>query len=193
MSLRKSRAWIVLATPLVLAGSVALAGIAQPMLAADSTDPSTGDAMKMSAPETVARSKEMSGKMTQTEARVTSLQKRAEQKKDMVMVNCVGDKLVQMRGYIAVGNAAATALEAAARSNDDGARAHNFDRQVIIYQKVLVLGTEAEGCIGEDVSYIGATRVDVEIDPNIPNNDPTIPPLPVPSADRPPEGECASS
>ncbi|MDB4968021.1 MAG: hypothetical protein JWN44_3710, partial [Myxococcales bacterium] len=53
-------------------------------------------------------------------------------------------------------------------------------------QKVVTLGTEAEQCIGEDVSYVGATRVDVEIDPSIPPTDPTEPELPVPVVERPP-------
>ncbi|MDB4968030.1 MAG: hypothetical protein JWN44_3719, partial [Myxococcales bacterium] len=54
-------------------------------------------------------------------------------------------------------------------------------------QKVVTLGTEAEQCIGEDVSYVGATRVDVEIDPSIPPTDPTEPPLPDVQVQRPPE------
>ena len=54
---------------------------------------------------------------------------------------------------------------------------HEFTRITILYQKVVTLGTEAEQCIGEDVSYVGATRVDVEIDPSIPDDgsDPTRP------------------
>ena len=70
---------------------------------------------------------------------------------------------------------------------DDTARQHEFTRMSILYQKVVTLGTEAEQCVGEDVSYVGATRVDVEIDPSIPAADPTEPPLPVPIVDRPPE------
>jgi hypothetical protein len=37
------------------------------------------------------------------------------------------------------------------------------------------------------VSYVGQTTVDVEIDPNIPNEDPTQPQLPLPDVTRPPE------
>jgi hypothetical protein len=186
---------LVFAAPILLAGGMALAGIASPMLAPQSggPDPSAGDLSHLSPSETLSRSKQMSVQITNTEARVVALQKRAENKKDMVMVNCVSDKLVQLRGYVTLGNAAASAIETAIQRGDDGTRAHNLDRQVIIYQKVLVLGTEAEGCIGEDVSYVGATRVDVEIDPSIPVEDPTIPSTPVPTADRPPEGECPNA
>ena len=74
----------------------------------------------------------------------------------------------------------------------DVLRAKN-QRVNIVYQKVLILGTEAEGCAGEDVSYIGATNVQVEVDPGIPQEDPTIPNQYIPTADRPPEGNCPNS
>ena len=196
MNFLKSKTWIaVLAAPVLLAGGISLAGNhgQSPMLAADGNDPSSGDLSKLSPQETIVRSKQMSAAMATTEGRVSALSRRAEGKKDMVMVNCVSDKLMQVRGYAAVGNSAAAAIEVAISRNDEGARAHNLDRQIIVYQKVLVIGTEAEGCVGEDVSYVGATRVEVDIDPNIPQTDPTIPDSPHPSADRPPEGECPAS
>lgn len=196
MNFLNSKTWIaLLAAPVLLAGGISLAGNhgANPMLAADANDPSSGDLSKLSPQDTLVRSKQMTAVMATTEGRVSALAKRAEGKKDMVMVNCVSDKLMQVRGYTAVGNSAAAAIEVAVSRNDEGARAHNLDRQVIVYQKVLVIGTEAEGCVGEDVSFVGATRVEVEIDPNIPQTDPTVPGTPTPSADRPPEGECPSS
>jgi hypothetical protein len=49
------------------------------------------------------------------------------------------------------------------------------------------LGAEAENCIGEDLSFVGATRVDVDVDPNIPQNDPTQPPAPGIDIERPAE------
>jgi hypothetical protein len=190
MTLMKSKLWLVVGAPVLLAGGLAVArGGATPMHA-EGSDPTVGDATKLSPQETLVRSKQMSAQMSVTEQRITALLKRAETKKDMVMVNCVSDKLVQLRGYVAVGSGAASAIESAVSRNDEAGRAHNYDRQTIVYQKVLVLGTEAEGCVGEDVSYVGATRVDVEIDPNIPQVDPTIPTIPPIVDYRPPEGEC---
>ena len=70
---------------------------------------------------------------------------------------------------------------------DEGERTHEFTRLTIVNQKVQVLGAEAENCIGEDLSFVGATRVDVEIDPNIPQYDPTQPPAPGIDIERPGE------
>ena len=80
---------------------------------------------------------------------------------------------------------------------DEGERTHEFTRLTIVNQKVLVLGAEAENCIGEDLSFVGATKVDVEIDPNIPMYDPTQPPGPrhrhrTPGRSQPPDGHGLS-
>jgi len=79
------------------------------------------------------------------------------------------------------------ALQEAVTRADEGERTHEFTRLTIVNQKVLVLGAEAENCIGEDLSFVGATKVDVEIDPNIPIYDPTQPPAPGIDIERPGE------
>jgi hypothetical protein len=77
-------------------------------------------------------------------------------------------------------------LETALSHNDDGTRQHEFMRLTILFQKVVVLGTEAENCIGEDVNYVGVTKVEEEVDPSIPKDDPSEPSLPLPEINRPP-------
>ena len=90
--------------------------------------------------------------------------------------------------YIAVANKSKAELDSAISRNDAGARQHEFTRMTILYQKVVVLGTEAENCVGEDASYVGQQQVDVEVDPSIPDEDPTQPVLPLPDVTRPPPG-----
>ena len=174
---------------LLLGGGISLAGGHNVALAPNQAAVEAFDPAKISPEETMTRSKLMQTQMMATEARVAMLQKRAAQKRDMVQVNCTSDKLVQVRGYVVVGTQAAQAIEAAIARRDDGSRVHNLERQNIVHQKVLVLGTEAEGCIGEDMSYVGATKVDVDIDPTIPQEDPTVTGVVtvVPLTPRPPE------
>jgi hypothetical protein len=137
--------------------------------------------------ETLAQSKDYLSKMRDTEKRILSLQTHAAKEKDMVKLNCVGDKLTQVRGHLTVTDQSMQGMNTAISRGDDGARQHEFTRVTILYQKVATLGTEAEQCIGEDVSYVGATTVDVEVDPSVPPGDPTTPELPLPNVQRPPE------
>jgi hypothetical protein len=141
----------------------------------------------LSPQETQAQAKDYYKKMTETQRRVTQLEAKAKKDKDMVKLNCVNDKLTQLKGHMTVTDQSMSSLTLDIAKGDDTARQHEFTRISILYQKVVVLGTEAEQCIGEDVSYVGATRVDVEIDPSIPPTDPTQPDLPVPDVTRPPE------
>ena len=141
----------------------------------------------LSPQETQAQAKDYYKKMQETQRRVTQLQAKAKKDKDMVKLNCVGDKLTQVKGHLAVTDQSMSSLNGAINKGDDGARQHEFTRVTILYQKVVTLGTEAEQCIGEDVSYVGATTVEVDIDPSIPVTDPTQPDLPIPDVGRPPE------
>ena len=118
--------------------------------------------------------------------RVVQLQELARKQNDIIKLNCVNDKLVQIKAAINIGEQSMTDLHEAIARNDDGARQHAFTKLTITNQKVQVLVTEAENCIGSDLSFVGATQVEVEIDPNIPTDDPTAPPYPVPPVDRPP-------
>src|SRR4051812_11016400 len=141
----------------------------------------------LSPQETQAQAKDYYKKMQDTQRRVQMLQSKAKKDKDMVKLNCVNDKLMQLKGHMTVTDQSMSSLTLDVAKGDDTARQHEFTRVTILYQKVVTLGTEAEQCIGEDVSYVGATRVDVEIDPSIPPEDPTQPELPVPDVTRPPE------
>ena len=97
------------------------------------------------------------------------------------------DKVVQVRVNISIAEQSMAALQEAVTRADEGERTHEFTRLTIVNQKVQVLGAEAENCIGEDLSFVGATKVDIEIDPNIPQYDPTQPPAPGIDIERPGE------
>jgi hypothetical protein len=140
----------------------------------------------LSPQETLTQSKEYQAKMLDTQKRIVELQDVAKKQKDIIKLNCVNDKLLQVKGHLAVNDQAMTSLNEAIAKNDDGARQHEFTRVTILYQKVTVLGTEAENCIGEDLSYVGQSRVDIEIDPSIPQVDVTDPGYPQLDTTRPP-------
>ena len=124
--------------------------------------------------------------MNDTVKRITDLQNQVKRQKDIIRLNCVNDKLVQAKVNITIGEQAMRALQESISRADEGGRTHEFTRLTIVNQKVQVLGAEAENCIGEDSSFVGATRVDVEVDPNLPTVDVTQPAAPQIDNSRPP-------
>jgi len=124
--------------------------------------------------------------MNDTLKHIQTLQDTARRQKDIIKLNCVTDKLVQAKVNINISEQAMNSMQEDIARADEGGRTHEFTRLTIVNQKVTMLGAEAENCIGEDLSFVGATKVDVEIDPNIPQSDPTQVPIPTPGTDRPP-------
>jgi hypothetical protein len=124
--------------------------------------------------------------MNESLKHIQVLQETARRQKDIIKLNCVTDKLVQVKVNMNIAEQAMTSLQENIARSDEGGRTHDFTRLTIVNQKVLVLGAEAENCIGEDLSFVGATRVDVEVDPNVPQIDPTQPADPTIDLTRPP-------
>ena len=141
----------------------------------------------LTAEEMVNQSREYAKNMNEVLKRIQVLQDQAKREKDIIRLNCVTDKVVQVRVNLNIAEQSMAGLQESIAKADEGERTHEFTRLTIVNQKVLVLGAEAENCIGEDLSFVGATRVDVEVDPNIPQYDPTQPPAPGINIERPGE------
>jgi hypothetical protein len=134
----------------------------------------------------VNQSKDYFKGMGEVVKRIQTLQDQAKREKDIIRLNCVTDKLVQTRVNVNIAEQSMATMQESISRNDEGEETHEFTRLTIVNQKVTVLGAEAENCIGEDLSFVGATRVDVEVDPNIPQYDPTQPGSPFIDITRPP-------
>jgi hypothetical protein len=146
----------------------------------------TGVGAVLTPDETLRQSMDYRTKMGETRERISRLGERAARDKDIVKLNCVNDKKTKVVGHLVVADQSLAALKGAIARSDEEERAHEFSRVTILYQKVIVLGTEAEGCIGEDVSYVGPTVQTLEIDPSVPEEDPTEAVIPLPDVTRPP-------
>lgn len=112
----------------------------------------------------------------------------ALQQKDLIKLNCLNEKISQGQGHVKEAEQALSALSEAIGRDDSEERVHELSRIRIYYQKVLVLSAEAENCAGEEASYVGGSQIEVEVDPTVPQGDPTDPGLPAPNFTMPPPG-----
>ncbi|HEX4406473.1 MAG TPA: hypothetical protein VH560_16655 [Polyangia bacterium] len=161
------------------------AGAADAPGAPNQADISVKQRSTLSPQEMVQQGNEYFRGMNETVKRIATLQDQSKRQKDIIRLNCVTDKLVQSKVNMTIAEQAMAALQENIARADEGGRTHEFTRLTIVNQKVTVLGAEAENCIGEDLSFVGATRIDVEVDPNLPQIDVTSPPLPVLPVERP--------
>ena len=172
-------------TPTIVAAVLLFTGAA---FALPATGPETTQPTKrvLNSGEALQSARDALVKMELTLRRAVTLQEQAEKKTDVIRLNCINDKLRGIKGHLAVSNTSITDLNVAIGKNDDSGATYQHTRVQILLQKVLVLGTQAENCVGDDLSYTGNTTVNVEIDSSIPTRDATDTGYPDVRTDRPP-------
>jgi hypothetical protein len=112
----------------------------------------------------------------------------AKADKDVIRLNCLLDKLTQVRVNGTMMDKSLQGLQEAVSRRDESAQLHEYTRVTIINQKVQVLRTEADACVGAETNYVGPTKVFMEapagLGDDVDQPAPVAPPLTI--IDRPP-------
>jgi hypothetical protein len=172
--------------PALLLAFLGGASLAQPQAPARPESPAERLA-DVSDAEKVKRSSESLTHMRRALREVLVKLEEARQSKDVVKLNCVNEKLVQIKGLLRISEQADVTLQAAiARSEASSAR-HEFTKVSIAHQRVQQLRTEAEECIGQ-LAFQTDQNLSVEVDApsDLPGGDPTHPDQPPPITISPP-------
>jgi len=108
--------------------------------------------------------------------------------KDVVKLNCVNEKLTQVKGLLRISEQSDVALQEAVSKKDSTAAEHEYSKVAIARNKVDQLRTEAEQCIGQLAFRTDENlTVEVEVPSGLPTEDPTNPPAPpLPTSNPPP-------
>jgi len=107
--------------------------------------------------------------------------------KDVVKLNCVNEKLTQVKGLLRISEQSDVALQEAVVKKDTTAAEHEYSKVSIAKNKVEQLRNESEQCIGQLAFRTDENlTVEVEVPSGLPNEDPTNPPPPPPPTSRPP-------
>ena len=104
---------------------------------------------------------------------VIKVQKVARKQQDVIKLNCVNDKLLQVKQLMNIAEASSTDMVEAIAQQDIESTQHQFSQITIASEKTDGLRSEAEGCIGEELIFLGPTEVVVD-DPGL-QDDPTAP------------------
>ena len=174
----------------LLVGSVAVAQPGSPRAPAPAILPPAAVDMAgpqrstVSGPDMIKQGREYRANMDKVMVELQGLIDQARKQKDIIRLNCLMDKLMQVKANMNIADQAMQKLQEAVTRRDDGAALHEYTRITIVNQKVQVLQNEGQTCVGAELNYIGATRVEVEA-PDLPEGvtDPTLEPPPL---ERPP-------
>lgn len=153
-------------SPSETAGAGETAVESLPSAAGERAAPAFGnvDAARVPVGEKKDRVEKMVGEQRKTLARVTEILAGARASKDIVQLNCVNEKLTQVKGLLKISEQASLQMYEAIASAANDLVNHEYTKVVVAHQKSQVLRAEAEQCVGENSVYSGDTSVDVEID-----------------------------
>jgi hypothetical protein len=172
MRLRKT-GWVV-ATALALLGGLGVAA-AQTAPAATPPPAETGAQRDVNlTPEQMqAEGERYLPEMERSATMVRRQLEQAREARDVVKVLCLNDKLNQIDVATRSGRDRLTSLRGAVGRKDADRAKHEFTVIGVLRDRVRALLTEANQCIGEETGFVGESQITVEIDPGIPESDPS--------------------
>ena len=152
------------------------------------TDPSFVQKSSISGDEMLNQAREYRGQINAITMQIQVQAEQAKSDKDVIRLNCLLDKLTQVKVNGNIMDQALQALQERVSSHDEGGQLHEYTRITIINQKAQVLRAEADACVGAETNYVGPTKVVVEspagLTATIDQPAPAAPP--VTSVERPP-------
>ena len=111
----------------------------------------------------------------------------ARNTKDVVKLNCVNEKLTQVKGLLRISEQSDVALQEAVAKKDEAAADHEYTKVTIAQTKVETLRSEAEQCIGQLAFRTDENMsVEVLVPTDLPGGDPSNPAAPLPTTISPP-------
>ncbi len=165
------------ARPLFCVLSVALLLAAPAAVAQQGLDGAYREAESLSTDEKVARASKDIERMKESLKVALQRLKLARDKKDIIQVNCVNDKLSAIKGLLKISEQADVSLKEAGVKRDLELINHEFTKISIAAVRVENFRVEVEGCVGELSQYTGKTQRELSIDEDIPEADPSEDPI----------------
>jgi hypothetical protein len=180
-------AWSLVAGIAVAQAPPPEAPASNPLPAGPLAAPLAEKASDVTDPEKLRRSVEALARMRNVLKEVLGKLEEARNTKDVVKLNCVNEKLTQVKGLLRISEQSDVALQEAVAKKETSQGEHEFTKVMIARQKVDQLRAEAEECIGQLAFRTDENlTVEVEVPDDLPNLDPTRPQTPPDVIGRPP-------
>ena len=133
------------------------------------------EAAALSDPEKIRRSAEAVAKMRASLKTVLGKLEEARNSKDVVKLNCVNEKLTQIKGLLRISEQSDIALQEAVAKKESATAEHEYTKVSIAVVKVNQLTAEAEDCIGQLAFRTDENATtEVEEPQDLPKGDPTL-------------------
>jgi hypothetical protein len=142
---------------------------------------------QLSDPEKIEHARRHLDSMRNALSEVLKKLDEARASKDVIKLNCVNEKITQVKGLLKISENSNIALEEAVARKESETAEHEYQKIAIARQKIDQLRSESEECVGEIVIGLEeeGTIVEVEEPSDITSVDPTVSLPPAPVVSRP--------
>lgn len=177
---------------LALLGAGAYAQAPTPPAATNTAPPPTApaetvDASKVPDNDKLKQSSESLTLMRAALKDVLAKLEEARNTKDVVKLNCVNEKLTQIKGLLRISEQSDVQLQEAVAKKEAAIAEHEYMKTTIARNKVVQLRAEAEECIGQLAFRTDENmQIDIETPDYLPPGDPAQVTPPTPINSRPP-------
>lgn len=158
---------------LAILGVLGLAVAQENPAPAPATEANTDSEVNLTPPEMLAKAKGFVPAMDRSATSVRRQLTIAREQRDVVKALCLNDKLNQIDLATRTATDRMAGLESAVNQKDVERSKHQFTVLQVLRERVTTLVSEANQCIGEETGFVGESNVTVEVDPNIPDTDPS--------------------
>lgn len=134
---------------------------------------SGGEDVNLSPKQMLDRAQAAIPEMDQQRGGVAQQLADAKLKKDVVKALCLDDKVKQMKLATETAKDRVVDLTSAVTQNDPDRSKHEFTVIQVLRERVQTLVAEAQQCIGEETGFVGNSNVTVDVDPALPDADPS--------------------
>lgn len=128
---------------------------------------------QLSAEQQLAEAERIVSTGRQGQRVVMRLLDEARRERDVIKITCLNDKLTQINVNLRTAEDRQDALRQAIQSGDTEARNHQFTILDVLKQKLDTLLLEARQCTGAELDVFTAGELKVDVDPAIPEEDPS--------------------
>ena len=175
----KTLKWSLVAVTMTLSvlsvasvGSKGLLGAPTQQLLGAAATVQTEREVDLSPEQQLVNAKTFMMKMEQGSATVRTMLEQAQAARDVVKAMCLKDKLMQIEVAKRSGRDRVLTLQSAVDAKDKDRSRHEFMIMQVLRDRVEQLVKEANQCIGEELGFVGESLVSLQVNPDIPDNNP---------------------
>jgi len=125
--------------------------------------------------EKIRQSGDMLRRSRQNLKEVLEKLEEARNSKDILKLNCVNEKLTQIKGLLKVIESADVTLQENIAKRETSAAEQEFTKESVAFRRLEGLRAEVEECIGQLAFQIGDQTVEFDVPDNLPGDDITKP------------------